>query len=277
MLRVIFEVLTLGPAEIARRRTATLNKWIGWAKELEEDERALKLSMEKGVEAILRPKRICLLKKIAFEMGWPDTSLFEEMVEGFNIVGLQEPSGVFNLEPRPFSFSPESLDDAAKFLRPALLGKTRASNVDEDSKRLWELTCEEATNLHWLVGPIPANDVSQRFDKPWIPVRRFGVWQSSGDKLKLRPIDDYAENRVNGAFGYSDKLDLRTLDQVVWTGAAMSRALSSGHVCFKLKSGELLEGPLHSAYTDKRSRAAFDQRVRPVQCIQTICHQARLP
>ena len=253
MLRVIFEVLTLGPAEIARRRTATLNKWIGWAKELEEDEQALKLSMEKGVEAILRPKRICLLKKIAFEMGWPDTSLFEEMVEGFNIVGLQEPSGVFNLEPRPFSFSPESLDDAAKFLRPALLGKTRASNVDEDAKRLWELTCEEATNLHWLVGPIPANDVSQRFDKPWIPVRRFGVWQSSGDKLKLRPIDDYAENRVNGAFGYSDKLDLRTLDQVVWTGAAMSRALSSGHVCFKLKSGELLEGPLHSAYTDKRS------------------------
>ena len=79
------------------------------------------------------------------------------------------------------------------------------------------------------------------------------MWQSSGDKLKLRPIDDYAENRVNGAFGYSDKLDLRTLDQVVWTGAAMSRALSSGHVCFKLKSGELLEGPLHSAYTDKRS------------------------
>jgi len=108
----------------------------------------MKLSMERGVEATLRPKRICLLKKIACETGWPYTCLFEEMVEGFNIAGLQEPPGVFNLEPRPFTFSPESLDDAAKFLRPALLGKTRASNVDEDAKRLWELTCEEATNLH---------------------------------------------------------------------------------------------------------------------------------
>ena len=33
----------------------------------------------------------------------------------------------------------------------------------------------------------------------------------------------------------------------------MSRALSDGRVCFKRKSGELLDGQLHSAYTDKRS------------------------
>lgn len=180
MLRVIFEVLTLGPVEIAKRRTATLRKWIAWAKELEGDEQSLKLSMEAGVEAILRPKRISLLKKIACNMGWPDTSLFEEMGEGFNIVGMQEPSGVFDLEPRPLSFSPESLDDAAKFLRPALLGKTKASCVDDDAVKLWEMTCEEAPNLHWLLGPIPAQDVADRYGKPWLPVRRFGVWQSSG-------------------------------------------------------------------------------------------------
>lgn len=201
-------------------------------------------------EAILPPKRISLLKKIACNMGWPDTSLFEEMNEGFNIVGLQEPSGVFDLELRPLSFSPESLDDAAKFLRPALLGKTKASCVDDDAVKLWEMTCEEAPNLHWLLGPIPAQDVADRYGKPWLPVRRFGVWQSCCG-VKLRPIDDYAENRVNGAFGYSDKLDLRTLDQIVWTGAAMiTRALSTGRVCFKLKTGEVLDGPLHCAYAE---------------------------
>ena len=73
------------------------------------------------------------------------------------------------------------------------------------------------------------------------------VWQSSGDKKKLWPIDDYAENRVNSAFGYSDKLDLRTLDQVIWSAAAILRAVHLGSVEFTLSDGTVLSGPVYPA------------------------------
>ena len=74
-----------------------------------------------------------------------------------------------------------------------------------------------------MVGPLSGDKVHEAHGHSWIPVRRFGVWQSSGDVVKLRPIDNYAENRVNSAFSYLDKLDLRALDQVVWAAVAITR------------------------------------------------------
>ena len=68
--------------------------------------------------------------------------------------------------------------------------------------------------------------------------------------MKLRPIDDYAENKVNGAFGYADKLDLRTLDQIIWVGAAIARALMNERVVFHLKDGTTLDAPVHSSYLE---------------------------
>ena len=147
LLTVVFEILSLGPAEIATRRAARLKHWVGVAGSLEAEELNLKRNMEPGVEAILRPKRILLWKAIAEKMEWPDLHLFTEVTEGFRIVGLQEPSGVFELEPRPPSFSTESLHDAIKFLRPAILGKVKSSDVDDDATKLWNITLEEASNL----------------------------------------------------------------------------------------------------------------------------------
>ena len=250
LLKVVFEILSLGPAEIATRRAARLKHWVDVARSLEAEELNLKRNMEPGVEAILRPKRILLWKAIAEKMEWPDLHLFTEVTEGFRIVGLQEPSGVFELEPRPPSFSTESLHDAIKFLRPAILGKVKSSDVDDDALKLWNITLEEASNLHWLRGPLNEDSTFKELGQHWLPVRRFGIWQSSGEKMKLRPIDDYAENKVNGAFGYSDKLDLRTLDQIVWIGAAITRSLEQKRVTFHLKDGTTLDAPVHSAYLD---------------------------
>eukprot|EP00435_Cladocopium_sp_Y103_P052388 s1758_g16.t1 len=105
---------------------------------------------------------------------------------------------------------------------------------------------DETTSNGWMLGPFTTEEMHHRMaGEPWIPVRRFGVWQSSGDKVKLRPIDDYAESRVNTAFGYSDKLDLRTLDQVIWASAAIVRCIREGHVDFRLSDGNHLTGPVH--------------------------------
>ena len=65
-------------------------------------------------------------------------------------------------------------------------------------------------------GPLTLTQVDDMFPGGWSPVRRFGVRQSSGDTTKLRPIDDYSECKVNQAFGYCDKIDLRAMDELVW-------------------------------------------------------------
>lgn len=73
-----------------------------------------------------------------------------------------------------------------KFLRPALLGKVKASSINEDSAILWDLTLEEANNGHWLDGPLSPEDVTARHPGGWVPVRRFRVWQASGEKTKVK-------------------------------------------------------------------------------------------
>ena len=249
MLRVIFELLTNSPGDVARRRAERLKLWVSWAHQLDSQEKDLKRNLEAGVRAILQPKRVLLMKRIAQEMDWPDMKLFDDMLAGFDIVGLQEPSHVFGLEPRPQIISAEELWDVSKFVRPALLGKVKSSEQDADLEELWRITLEETSANGWMLGPFSVEQMHERTGgKPWIPVRRFGVWQTSGDKTKLRPIDDYAENRVNSAFGYSDKLDLRTLDQVIWCAAAVVRCLHEGTVEFFLSDGSVLSGRLHEAY-----------------------------
>ena len=166
---------------------------------------------------------------------------------------------------------------------------------------------EEASNHHWMTGPHTVEQVHDIFNgQPWIPVRRFSVLQSSGDRMKLRPIDDFAENRVNTAYGYSDKLDLRTLDQVVWMTAAITRALALGYISFRRSDGTLLEGKVHSAYLEegggrpllsvldlsqhtnnlRSARTAGGSLLSPLRILQTVhasvslamcCHLGRRP
>ena len=248
MLEVIFWMLTSPPDAVVKFRADCLKRWLSLAANLEQKENEHKLALEPGVRAVLNGKRLLLLKQIAIDMNWPDMELFSEIDRGFELVGLQEPSGVFDLEPRPQQIAEDELWSIAKFVRPALLGKVKHTEPSEEQQDLWDTTMEETTDNGWMVGPFTVEEMHHRTGgEQWLPVRRFGVLQSSGEKVKLRPIDDYAENRVNTAFGYSDKLDLRTLDQVIWSLAAIVRCLHRGHVEFVLSSGKVLAGPVHPA------------------------------
>ena len=168
-----------------QKRNEKLNKWLTWAAEMTLQEEKLKATMEPGVREVLKDKRVLLLKRIAADIGWVDMQFFDELCDGFTLTGLQSPSGIFPLEPRQMEFSAEELNDAMRFLRPALLGKVKAASLDDDSKALWDMTIEEPQNKHWLNGPLTTAEVGQLHPDGWIPVRRFGVWQSSGDKVKL--------------------------------------------------------------------------------------------
>ena len=98
-------------------------------------------------------------------------------------------------------------------------------------------------------GPLTVSEVDQLFPEGWTPVRRFGVRQSSGETTKLRPIDDYSECKVNSAFGYSDKIDLRALDELIWLLRAWIRWMLDSSECeVTLSSGERLCGPVHASW-----------------------------
>ena len=120
-----------------------------------------------------------------------------------------------------------------------ILGQMGGHPITEDDKELYETTLREATEKEWLEGPFGADEISRKFQDAWLPVRRFGVRQ----KNKLCPIDDMKENRLNESFTCNDKIDLKSLDQMLWSIFVLIRCCTfHGDVQFRLKSGEELRG-----------------------------------
>ena len=96
---------------------------------------------------------------------------------------------------------------------------------------------------------MPESKVKAMHGSEWVPVRRFGVVQSSAGHRKLRPVDDFSENKVNCAFGSSDKLDLRTLDEFAAVCRLWARAVMQGQVSITMSDGRVLEGKVHGAWS----------------------------
>ena len=255
LIKCIFDTLTLGLLEITKRRILTLNKWMGWAKELAHDEVNIRKHMDDKVSKILQGKRLLLLEKIAGDIGWPDVGLHAELREGFKITGYAKPCGVFKREVKIATMDKEHLMQESKYLRPALLGKARSTvSSDEDTKKLFEITCNEAGEKSWLEGPYNEKEISERLGLVWLPVRRFGIWQ----KNKLRPIDDFRENKLNESFSSGDKLDLQAMDQLLWTMVTlMVHCKHCGSVDFVLSNGERLSGPLHNSWSSANLQCEF--------------------
>ena len=253
-LRMLFRMVTMGPVWVVQQRSTTLKKWLGWAKELGAEERALHLSLEPGVEQVLAKKRILLLERLALSIGWEDKTIFNMMRKGFDLVGTASASGIFEVEHKPAEISVKELEMSRKFMKPALLSKVLQTTVDADHLELWEKTCAEAESP-LLDGPYEPTAVDSMFPSGWTPVRRFGVRQSSGESTKLRAIDDYSECKVNQAFGYADKIDLRALDELVWVLRAWTTwVLRRGSVEVTLESGEVLVGSVHEAWNESTAR-----------------------
>ena len=211
LLRVIFAILTEGPVFVMRRRLNLLAKWKAWKLELAEQEKALHRELEPGVESILKSKSLLLLERIAVDLDWQ----------------------------RPAPISVQELFQQPKYLRPTLWGSISNAESSEISQALWDITLEESLEKGWLEPPRSKEELDARFPLGWIPVRRFGIVQRN----KLRPIDDLSENGVNSAYMVSDKLTLRTMDELVWACSTLMRFIrGKGDVGLQLSSGFVLSG-----------------------------------
>ena len=241
ILKRLSEHLSSSPLDIMRKRLTTLQRWRKKAFELKTEDEALFESMTSGCRSVLRGKSISLMRYIAKELNWPDKTLFDELVQGFKLTGVQPRSGIFENDCKPPQYDEEELMARGKFVRPALWGKIQSEPLQEFSTPLWEITLTEAQEKGWLKGPLTFNDINLLYAGDWLPVRRFAVFQ----KDKWRPIDDFSENGVNGSFGSLEKVDLRALDETVWISVAMMRAIKSGTFSFKLSDGSELAGHVH--------------------------------
>ena len=70
-------------------------------------------------------------------------------------------------------------------------------------------------------------------------------------KLLVRPMDDSLGNKVmvNQAFGYSNQIASRALDQQVWTVRLwMQQILADGKVAIELSDGSVWQGTLHQRW-----------------------------
>eukprot|EP00435_Cladocopium_sp_Y103_P010598 s3784_g2.t1 len=138
--------------------------------------------------------------------------------------------------------SEEELMEKGKFLRPAIIGKTRTSGDSNMATELYNITLKEATEKQWLCGPLTYQQVGEVCGQRWLPVRRFGVEQ----KDKLRPIDGFCENQLNSTFTTVDKISLRAMDHVTWAALIICKhCMHAGEMRFVLKTGEVLSGPVH--------------------------------
>ncbi|CAE7718275.1 bath-40, partial [Symbiodinium sp. KB8] len=178
---------------------------------------------------ILRLMKIAfmrVLNQVAASLGWPDEALHDELVRGFRITGLQDASGVFGLDPRP-----------------ALWAKIKGAPLDSLGRELWDITYAEYRDKSWLEEPRTFSQLEQLMPEGWVPTRRFPVVQHD----KLRPIDDLTECGTNGACSTStlDKLDLRALDETVFTAMLIMRCLESRCFALRLDDGRILRGRVH--------------------------------
>ena len=257
MLYVIFNHLVQGPVAIMKQRIAQLEKWKSSAAELDQAERRLHAGMDPGCSAVLKGKRLLLLEKIANEISWPDKCLHRELREGFRLVGLQQPSGVFPADVKPRMYDENALMKQSTFTKLALWQKIQKAPPADFEQELWDITQTELREKQWLEGPYSFEELEVKFNSCWLPVRRFAVFQRG----KWRPIDDFTEAGTNGAFGSVERIDLRALDEIVWSCACLIRILRMrGAVEIQLSSGELLQGELHSFW--RRSPAACELMIK---------------
>eukprot|EP00435_Cladocopium_sp_Y103_P004644 s2855_g1.t1 len=242
LLQCMFDVLTLGPIEIAKLRLSKIQSWRRRREELEKAEREVHGRIPQHMKLLVQDKQFLLFEQLAEEIGWPDKTLHHEMRTGFKLVGQGTPSNVFKPEVKLAKFDEQELMRQSKFLRPLILGKVKNAGLPEYGKELNDITRGEADSKGWLKGPLDEESLRKEVGDHWLPVERFAV----GQRNKLRPIDNFSSNKVNEAWTSPEKLDLQALDHMIWLiGVFYKCAVDKRVVDLSLSDGRQLQGPVH--------------------------------
>ncbi len=204
ILREVIEEQASKPQyEIQELRNRFLSRWIVRAKELTEEEKSLKESLETHVAEAVKNKRLLLFKELLVETGFPDLGVIDELTLGVNLVGDVPVTGMLPFKYKPALIAEEALSKHAAFVRPSVVHSCCSSGDRSIDLEVWNKTLDEVSS-GWLEGPLEAEAVP--LDS--CISRRFGLQQ----KHKIRLIDDYSASSVNSSVGVEETPVLHTVD-----------------------------------------------------------------
>eukprot|EP00435_Cladocopium_sp_Y103_P056505 s1613_g19.t1 len=191
------------PEVIARDRAAFLKKWTTRAAELAAQEKVLHDQMPPHRKLILQGKRFLVLREMLREMEFPDKTLVDDMILGFDLVGTAGAEGLLPPDFQPASLTVRDLEMSAEKSNKAIIHSSKSSGSAQVDLELWNKTLEEVSK-GWL-EPLdePPKDGGR-------VSRRFAVVQSD----KVRPIDNYSESQVNNGITVVNKCTVDGVDTI---------------------------------------------------------------
>eukprot|EP00438_Fugacium_kawagutii_P022858 Skav220542 [mRNA] locus=scaffold1683:146141:148012:- [translate_table: standard] len=205
------------PHVLAKRRLATLGKWLGYARDCQPSESDLHNDLPPDLSRILKPKRLLVWKAMLEHYEYPDIGVFDEVLSGTTLTGLSPHVPCFEQSFKPAKITENELEQFAASSREAILWSTRSSGDEVIDSEVYTKTLAEVDS-GWLTGPIPLGDLPHNS----VINRRFGIKQTSGDVVKVRLLDDFSASGVNSSVQVSSMPKLHTLDIV----AALSLELT---------------------------------------------------
>lgn len=177
------------------------------------------------MSALLRPKRLLLLKEMLEELEYPDVKLCEDISQGFRLSGWLETTGVFPPCVKQPQYSRETLLLLAKGLNMSIVSQVECSETsDETAEETWNQTVEEVEKGYVWFDNVQA-------PQSFVFAKRFGLKQSD----KVRMIDDCTIGGLNKAIGAVEKYKIHSVEEIA---AFLSWTLNF------MKQKGLLVGPL---------------------------------
>lgn len=210
-----------GPEQTIKHRKEVLEKWGKRRDEIEDLEKGLKARLHPEVRTVVEQKKILLFKEMLSEIEYDDMGVVELLTMGVKITGELKRIGIWKPDPsKAPKLSQRSLWMGAKKAQEEVCKKDPGDRWDKDDAELWEETTEEAKS-GFLRGPFSRKELEEKIGKFWVPARRFAVRQGE----KLRPIDDFSEHGVNAAFGSQERVQMKSIDQIIsWSRAWLESA-----------------------------------------------------
>ena len=207
--RAAFEILTQGPVDISRARVHCLMELKRVKASLADRERQLQDRVPSCNKAIMSVKHLALFEHLIIETGFGDVDLVEDMIRGFDVVGVAPRS--HELHPRlvPATSTPKEIQMRSKWSKRITLAKCKSSGDESLDSEVFRQTMEQR-DMKWLRGPFKESELDSLFPQGWVPICRFGLKQTD----KTRVIDECRGPAINFALTTTEKLGLMDVDDL---------------------------------------------------------------
>ena len=147
-------------SRLALDRASWFQRWTQRARELASQEDELKGRLPAHLKRILAPKRLLLWREILAEIKYPDMEVFDELVNGTELVGEVLPCGVFEKKFKQAELTVEQLQVMSLKEKRANFYKCCSSGDAEVDQVVYDKTMEEVA-LGWASGPLQLDEIPE--------------------------------------------------------------------------------------------------------------------